>query len=159
MLSIRPGRPDDRDHVVALLHGSWGDTRVAAHGVLYDAAALPSFLAFRDREVVGLLTYHVDDNGLEVVTLDAVRPREGVGTALLTAAANLAFDIGCARVWLITTNDNLDALRFYQRRGLQICDVAMDAVDASRALKPTIPAVGAYGIPIRDELTLELWVS
>jgi ribosomal protein S18 acetylase RimI-like enzyme len=159
VLSVRPGRPADRDQVVALLGGSWGDTRVAAHGVLYDAAALPSFLAFQDGELVGLLTYHLDDEGLEVVTLDAVRPREGVGTALLTAVANLAYDMGCARVWLITTNDNLDALRFYQRRGMQIVDVALDAVEASRALKPTIPTVGAYWIPIRDELTLELWVS
>ncbi|WP_215909533.1 hypothetical protein [Streptacidiphilus fuscans] len=58
--------------------------------------------------------------------------------------------------WLVTTNDNLDALRFYQRRGLRIVGVAPGAVDAARRFKPSIPVTGEYGIPLRDELTLEL---
>ena len=63
---------------------------------------------------------------------------------------------GLRRVWLVTTNDNLDALRFYQRRGLRIAAVHPGAVDRSRAVKPTIPLVDAYGIPLRDELIMEL---
>jgi hypothetical protein len=60
-------------------------------------------------------------------------------------------------VWLTTTNDNLDALRFYQRRGFRISAVRPRAVERARAtLKPEIPEVGAYGIPVRDEIDLEL---
>ena len=55
---------------------------------------------------------------------------------------------------LITTNDNVDALRFYQRRGFVLTELRPGAVDESRRMKPQIPLVGAYGIPIRDELVL-----
>jgi hypothetical protein len=71
-------------------------------------------------------------------------------------AAEAAGRQGCARLWVITTNDNVDALRFYQRRGFCLAAVHRGAVDRSRAsLKPEIPAVGAYGIPLRDEIELE----
>jgi hypothetical protein len=60
------------------------------------------------------------------------------------------------RVWLVTTNDNLDALRFYQRRGFRIAQVRPGAVDETRkTLKPSIAEVGDFGIPIRDEIVLE----
>ena len=62
---------------------------------------------------------------------------------------------GGGRLWLVTTNDNLDALRFYQRRGLRITAVAAGAVDEARKIKPGIPLLGDHGIAIRDEITLE----
>jgi GNAT superfamily N-acetyltransferase len=153
---IRPVTEADRPAAAALLTSSWGTTVVVAHGVRYDAATLPGLLAERAGTPVGLLSYDVGPEGLEVVSLDAVPPGRGVGTALLDAAAGLAAERGLARVWLITTNDNLDALRFYQRRGMGIVGVSPGAVDASRRLKPEIPLVGAYGIEIRDEVVLEL---
>jgi len=80
----------------------------------------------------------------------------GAGTALIEAVGQLARQQGCTRLWVITTNDNVDALRFYQRRGFCLVAVHRGAVDRSRArLKPEIPAVGAYGIPLRDEIELE----
>jgi len=80
----------------------------------------------------------------------------GSGTALMEAVAAAARDAGCRRVWLITTNDNLRALRFYQRRGFRLAALHRDALDRSRELKPSIPDVGLDGIPLRDELELEL---
>jgi hypothetical protein len=57
---------------------------------------------------------------------------------------------------VITTNDNLDALRFYQRRGFRLAALHRGAVDDSRArLKPQIPPIGDHGIKLRDELELE----
>jgi hypothetical protein len=71
-------------------------------------------------------------------------------------AGQLARRQGCARLWVITTNDNVDALRFYQRRGFCLVEVHRGAVDRSRVtLKPEIPAAGACGIPLRDEIELE----
>jgi ribosomal protein S18 acetylase RimI-like enzyme len=58
-------------------------------------------------------------------------------------------------VRVTTTNDNLNALRFYQRRGFRIMGVHPGAVNEARRLKPSIPAIGAYGIPICDEIDLE----
>jgi hypothetical protein len=61
------------------------------------------------------------------------------------------------RLWLVTTNDNVDALRFYQRRGFRLAELRPEAVTLSRrALKPEIPMVGAHGIELRDELELDL---
>ena len=75
---------------------------------------------------------------------------------MIEAVRLLARRQGCTRLWVITTNDNVDALRFYQRRGFRLVRVHRGAVDRSRArLKPEIPSVGAYGIPLRDEIELE----
>lgn len=78
-----------------------------------------------------------------------------MGTALIEAVKSVARERGCKPVWLITTNDNLDARRFYQRRGFQLVGVARNALEESRKIKPQISATGFYGIPIRDEIELE----
>lgn len=153
---MRAATPDDRATVVSLLTGFWGSPVVVAHGVRYDACELPALIAWLDGGPVGLLTYVIAADGLEVVTLDAVVPRAGVGTALLTAAVATARSAGADRLWLITTNDNLDALRFYQRRGLRLVGVTPGAVDDARRLKPSIPLIGDHGIALHDELILEL---
>ena len=102
-----------------------------------------------------LLSAHVAQQ-CEILTLHAGDQWHGAGTALIGAAGQLARRQGCARLSVITTNDNVDALRFYQRRGFCLVAVHRGAVDRSRAsLKPEIPAVGAYGIPLRDEIELE----
>jgi N-acetylglutamate synthase-like GNAT family acetyltransferase len=155
-MNIRPATTADSSAISELLQQSWGGHIAVAHGVAYDATTLPAIVAEEDDRIVGLLTYNLQDQELEVVTIDAPAQHHGVGTALLEAATETARAAGARRLWLITTNDNLDALRFYQRRGLRIVDVRPGAVDESRKLKPTIPPTGAYGIPLHDELILEL---
>jgi ribosomal protein S18 acetylase RimI-like enzyme len=155
-VQVRPTDGGDATWARALLTRSWGDVTVISRGVVHDATTLPGLVAEDDGERVGLLTYHLDGAALEVVTVDAVRPGAGVGTTLLAAVRDVAKNIGARRVWLVTTNDNLAALRFYQRRGLRLMAVHAGAVDLARELKPSIPALGAYGIPLRDELELEL---
>jgi ribosomal protein S18 acetylase RimI-like enzyme len=153
---IRAGTAEDRPAIADLLTGTWGTTIVVGHGIVYDAATLPALVAWRHDRMAGLLTYTIGPDGLEVVTIDAVVRHFGVGGALLDTAAEVAAAAGCARLWLITTNDNLDALRFYQRRGMRIAGIAPGAIDESRRIKPSIPLVGKYGIEIHDEITLEL---
>jgi GNAT superfamily N-acetyltransferase len=164
-LRVRAGEAADREWITDTLTASWGGTMVVAHGVVYDASTLPALIAELDGETaeepgqperVGLLTYDITAQGLEVVSIDAPVRHAGAGSALLAAAAATARAAGAGRMWLVTTNDNLDALRFYQRRGMRIVGVASGAVDESRRLKPSIPPVGEYGIPLHDELTLEL---
>jgi N-acetylglutamate synthase-like GNAT family acetyltransferase len=107
---------------------------------------------------VGLVTFRVDDAGdCEIVTLDSLLYRgAGVGTALVGAVRRQAETRKCRRLWLVTTNDNLDAMRFYQRRGFALVSVHRGAADRARLLKPSIPSVGTYAIPIRDEVELEV---
>lgn len=155
-LSIRPVEDFDRDWLRKTLT-QLGQIRIVSRGRLTeDAATLPGFLAERDETKVGYALVRIDKDELEVVALEALTRRQGVGTALLAAVAVEARKAGCARVWLITTNDNLDAVRFYQRRGWDLVALHRDAVTAGRQLKPEIPEVGDYGLPIRHELEFEL---
>jgi len=82
--------------------------------------------------------------------------RSGIGAALLARATQVARDAGATRVWLITTNDNLRAIRFYERRGFRIIAVHRGAVDRARMLKPSIPLVAENGLELHDELEREL---
>jgi ribosomal protein S18 acetylase RimI-like enzyme len=108
-----------------------------------------------DGELVGVLTYRVEGPDVEVSTLYASVRGEGIGTALIEAAEAEARQTGGRRLWLITTNDNVDALRFYQRRGFRLVALRPGGVDDARQrLKPGIGLVGEHGIPIHDELML-----
>jgi len=158
-LSVRPaepGGPRDTGRLAALLTASWGGTVVVSRGVAHDASRLPALLAERGGELVGALTYEIRGGEMEVVTLDAVERRAGVGSRLLAAATEIARRELLRRLWLVTTNDNLDALRFYQRRGLRIVAVHRGAVDAARRIKPSISLTGDHGIELHDELELEV---
>lgn len=151
---VRPVRPADAADVEKLIRERWGET-VVVHGTQYFPTKLPGFVALHGRKVIGLLTYQAGAGTWEIVTMDSWRPGGGVGTALLHAVRDAAQTARVTRLWMTTTNDNLDALRFYQRRGFKLVAVHTDAVAASRELKPEIPAVGEFQIPIRDELELE----
>jgi len=121
------------------------------------AGDLPGFCAVgQNGRPLGLATYEIIGDECQLVTLHAFQPFAGIGTALVQAVRDVAADEGCRRLWLITTNDNLDALRFYQRRDFELVAVHRDLRDTARRLKPSIPLVGDYGIPIRDELELEI---
>jgi GNAT superfamily N-acetyltransferase len=146
----------DRLRVDELVRQHWGASTVVAHGVTYRPSDLAGFLALQGDEPVGLVTYSIDGDACEIVTLDSLAERKGVGTALVEAVAGVARASGCGRLWLVTTNDNLPALRFYERRGFMLVAVHRDAMAEARKLKPEIPLVGHLGIPIRDELELEL---
>jgi GNAT superfamily N-acetyltransferase len=154
-MHVRAAAASDRDRVDRFL-GDHSAALVARLDQLVDARRLPAFLAEDDGEIAGVATYIVGDTDCEVLTLHATQPWQGAGTALLREVEQVAAEHGCTRLWLITTNDNVDALRFYQRRGFRFAKVHPGAVDASRLkLKPGIPEVGEYGIPIRDEIVLE----
>ena len=126
-----------------------------AHGTVFRPAELPGLIAQTpDEPMAGLLSYEVRGPVLEIVTLNAVPRRAGIGTALVKEAVAEAARRGCREIRLTTTNDNVDALRFYQRRGFRLVELRPGAVARARAAKPEIPGTGAYGIPLRDELDL-----
>ncbi|HJP66575.1 MAG TPA: GNAT family N-acetyltransferase [Actinomycetota bacterium] len=154
---VRPTDERDRAWVEGFIKERWGGPAVVAHGLVSHPQEHDGFVAEDGDERVGLLTYRIDDEGdLEVMTIDSVFEHQGIGTALIDAATEEARRRGSSRMWLMTTNDNLDALRFYQRRGFQLVAVHPEAVERARDMKPEIPAIGRYGIPVRDELELEL---
>jgi ribosomal protein S18 acetylase RimI-like enzyme len=153
---VRAAVPADSEWREQVLTNSWGATVIVSRGRLHDAADLPALVAEREGQRLGLATYRIEGDEIEMVTIDALIQGHRVGTALLEAVTAVGRDAGCRRLWLITTNDNLDALRFYQRRGLRLVAIHRDAVDRARRIKPQIPHSGAYTIAIHDEIELEL---
>ena len=153
---IRPLADVERACVADFIARRWGAEIVVAHGVVYRPHTLPGFVAQRGDEIAGLVTLNVAGDACEIVTLDSAPPGTGVGTALIDAAKAFARKAGCKRLWLITTNDNLNALRFYQKRGFALVAVHRNAVDEARKIKPQIPLIGSDGIPLRDEIELEM---
>ncbi|MEY2471970.1 MAG: hypothetical protein QOK28_1299 [Actinomycetota bacterium] len=133
--------------------GGFGGRMQARRGELVDVLDASGFIAVDDRaDPLGVLTYASRPDGVEVLYIESVTPHHGVGSALLNALLRL---VGEQTVWLVTTNDNIDALRFYQRRGFVIREVRPGAADAAReTIKPHLPLVGEYGIPLRDEIEL-----
>jgi ADP-ribose pyrophosphatase YjhB (NUDIX family)/GNAT superfamily N-acetyltransferase len=167
VLVIRPAVASDGEWRELTLAGRWGSTLIVSRERRHDAATLDALVAVDagdgvdtggDGEIerIGLLTYRVDREGLEIVTIDSLRSGAGVGSALMAHAEQVARGAGTTRLWLITTNDNLEALRFYSRRGFRIVAVHRGAVDRARLLKASIPVVAENGVELHDELELEL---
>jgi ribosomal protein S18 acetylase RimI-like enzyme len=155
-MEVRPAQPEERREVTKLWTERWAFQRVVSRGRLHEPMGYPMLVAIADERIAGALTYDVRAGEMEAVTVDAFVEAVGAGRALIEAAAAEALERGCRRLWLITTNDNIPALRFYQRCGLTLAALHRDAIAESRRLKPEIPLTGLDGIPIRDELELEL---
>jgi ribosomal protein S18 acetylase RimI-like enzyme len=158
---IRPIEPADLNFIREELTRHWGGVEIWSIGRRFHADQLPGYVAIDDehesRNRVGLVTYASHDGGYqgEVVTLSSRGENRGVGGALLDAALNAIRQAGCARAILTTTNDNLRALGFYQKRGWKLAVLHKGIVDEARKHAPVIPLVGLNGIPLRDELELE----
>jgi GNAT superfamily N-acetyltransferase len=132
---------------------------VVGHGVVNRPHLLPGLVVIDAGERVGLVTYTIDGDVCEIVTIDAVIEGDGIGTLLVGSVADVARAAGCTRLWLVTTNDNHRALGFYRAQGFDVVAVHEGAVDASRKLKPSIPLVNGAGVPIQDEIELERRLS
>ena len=157
--SVRRVVDADRLWVEAFL-GELGAIRVARRNELVRSADHPMLIATADGAPTGLLTYIVTGDVCEILTLHAVVPWQGTGTTLIDAVRAVATAAGCRTISVATTNDNVDALRFYQRRGFRIRSIRPGAVDDARLrLKPEIPDTGEHGIPLRDEIELELAIA
>jgi ribosomal protein S18 acetylase RimI-like enzyme len=154
--TVCPLTPADREWVRQRMVEEWEAEIIIAHGQTFCPAELPGFAAVAGDEVVGLLTYRMDGDACEIMTLNSWREGTGVGSTLIEAARQAAGRAGCGRLFLVTTNNNLHALRFYQKRGFTLCAVRLNIMEQARRLKPEIPPAGADGIPIRDEIELEM---
>jgi GNAT superfamily N-acetyltransferase len=155
--TIRPLETSDRVMVDEFIAGHWGSPEVAANGRLLRPSQFPGFAAEMDGQIIGLITYRLEKAECEIISLNSLKPGKGIGSALIAAVRTQAAKAGCQRLWLVTTNDNLQALSFYQKLGLRLAALYAGAVDLDRlSLKPQIPLTGENGISIHDYLELEM---
>ncbi len=154
-----PIQDSDRQEIAEFIERHWFSKMVMSRGRSFYPHEGSGFLERRRGRIVGLLTYHVDDDGMEVLTLNATLEGQGIGSSLMLDAIEKARGECCGRIWLTTTNANLRAIGFYQRLGFRMTAVNVGAVDEARKVKPQIPKTGERGIPIHDEIVMELRIE
>lgn len=144
-----------KTHIIEFFPLYWGSPqRVTSSGV-YDCSTLDGLAMLNeDAQIIGLITYILENNECEIISLDSIEEGKGIGTSLVQAVETLAREKKCTCIKLITTNDNLVALKFYQKRDYVLSRILINAVEQARKIKPEIPAIGNDGIPIRDEIEL-----
>lgn len=128
---------------------------IVSRGRVHHLGGLPGFCAVADGSVEAAVYYCCEDGVCEIVSLDSRQENLGIGTKLMELVIREAARLGCSKVWLITSNDNTRAIRFYQRRGFDMVAVHREAITEARKLKPTIPLLGYDGIPVRHEVEFE----
>jgi ribosomal protein S18 acetylase RimI-like enzyme len=155
-VQVRRVAPDDKDWLTDTISGAFASTRVVSKGRVHeDASILDGFVVENDGRPVGCALWREIEGDAELVVIVTTYRGAGAGGALLDAVVEYARANGWSRLWLVTTNDNTDAIRLYQRAGWEWVDFHRDSVTDSRPLKPELPETGAHGIPIRHEIELE----
>jgi len=155
-MKILPVSPEQRSKIDAFIVQQWYSLQMVVHGESIDLGTADGWYASESDEIIGLLTYRIVDDEMEILSLDSLQEHQGIGTALLQKAVAKAKDSLCSRIWLITTNDNLQALRFYQKREFELVCIYRNAVDEARKKKPSIPFLGMDGIPLKHEMELQM---
>jgi ribosomal protein S18 acetylase RimI-like enzyme len=157
-MNIRKMTKEDAPLVHQFMKEKWGGEPLLIHGKKYypSSGNLEGFLLFDDsKDIKGFLIYDTKGSEYEIIVFEVFDKFKGLGTKLLDEFIRVAKAAGHKKVIVMTTNDDLDALRFYQRRGFVITGIAINIFEQARKIKPRIPELGDYNIPIRDEILME----
>ena len=155
-MDIRWIDPASRERINALIVRQWYTMQMVVHGESIDLGSADGYYACEGDEIVGPITYRTAGNEMEILSLDSFQEGRGIGTGLLETVVAEARETGIRRIMLVTTNDNLAALRFYQKRGFDMCRFCRNALDQARKIKSEIPLTGMDGIPLKHEIELEM---
>lgn len=145
-----------RNSVNAYIRCLWAGPYVVSHGNLYDTSSLPGFVAESDGAMIGAILYRINNGECEISALFSLVQGMGAGTKLIDSAVEAAKRENARRIWLVTTNDNTHAIRFYQKYGFSLKAVHIGALEAGRKLKKELPELGNDNIPIKHELEFEI---
>lgn len=152
---IAPIAGANREAVRQRFIEQWGSALMVSRGKVHVFDDLEGYVAMSGEQIAGAVTFREAEGEIELVSLDSWQEHQGIGSALLDRVTAHARTRACRRLWLITTNDNLPALKFYQKRNWRIIAVHWFAVQQARKVKPEIPEFGFSGIPIYHEIELE----
>ena len=155
-INIREITKPYRKFIVEFLSVEWGSSIIVTKGKLHEIEKLSGYVVVINDEIKGIITYSISENECEIVSLNSLVSNKGIGSLLIKSVIEKAKVSMCKRVWLITTNDNTNAIRYYQKRGFDLLMVHKDAILESRRIKPQIPQYGFDDIPIRHEIEFEL---
>lgn len=154
-MEIRLTLLEEKNIVKELFIKEWNSDIMISKNQKHFVENLESIIAVVDKEIIGLLTFNIINKQAEIVSLDSFNEGKGIGTKLLDFTLNYFKNLNLDRIWLITSNDNCHAIRFYQKRGWKMVNIHFNAIEEARLLKPQIPMFGYDGIPILHEIEFE----
>lgn len=136
-LTIRPAAPADRTRIAELAHYFWDEVDVECFDKGYQVDTLPAYVACDGDEIVGIASYAHEGDAINLVMLNILPQWQGQGAA---------------RIIVATTNDDPPALGFYQRLGFTITNLLVGKMlEHHGGIE-----LGFAGIPVRDEIQMEL---
>ena len=153
MTVLRRLTPEDLPHLRQFWIDHWGGDKMIVHREIFRPEQLEGFVT---EDWSGVVAYLIRGDQCEIISLNSLEEGRGIGSALIRAVIKEAKGRACRRLFLSTTNDNIHALHFYQKRGFELAALRRGAVNESRRIKPGIPLSGEDGIPLRDEIELEM---
>ena len=148
----------NRNLIDMFIKQHWHTTTMIIRGKEIDMTKTEGFYFRNGENIIGLITYIVYDNILEITSLDSVYENRGIGSKLVQTVIQEAKERKFQKIVLITTNDNINAIKFYQKRGFDMVRLFHNALDVSRKLKPEIPLIGDNSIPLRHEIEFEFLI-
>lgn len=141
-----------RSLVVRDVEEEWVSPLVVTRGQVYDTWHCPGLIAVDEGKLIGYLLYLPKSEEWEILVLHALEKNRGIGTALIDALSEKVKKTGGKKLSVVTTNDNIPAIRFYQRRGFSLGEVGFNALEETRKIKPNVPEIGLEGIRLSHEL-------
>ena len=143
------------DQAVSEIIKGWGSDILVSRGKAHKAQDLDGILAYEEGKIVGIGLYSIN-NDCEIVLLETFIQNKGIGTQIIDKIKEIVKIKKCNRIWLVTTNSNINAIHFYQKRGFSISNIYINAMEEARKIKPEIPKMAENGIEIRDEIEFEI---
>lgn len=147
---------ENRNMVNEFIIRQWYSTKMIVRGKEIDLSTANGVIALEDNQIKGLVTYMIHEDVCEIMSLDSLEQSKGIGTILIDNVIKISKKAQCRKIILITTNDNINAIRFYQKRGFDMTHLYHNALDLSRKLKPEIPLIGENNIPLRHEIEFQM---
>ena len=146
-----------QETVIDYISNEWG-LPVVTRGKIIDIKNLPGFVVLHDDKPAGAIIYQIVNYECEIAVLFSLMMNAGSGTALIKAVIDIAQVNKCKRVWLITTNDNTPAIRFYQKRGFNMKALHVNAFKETQRIKNEGDGTiyGNDNIPILHEIEFEI---
>ena len=155
-MNIVPIDKKNREKVNTLLSEEWNGLNMIVRGKIISLKNIDGMVLYENDIILGIITYIISEDTLEIISLNSFKERRGIGSKLIIAVMDKANNDKCSSIKLITTNDNINAIKFYQRRGFVISNIYIDSIKNYRKIKPDIPTKGEFDIPIRDEIEFRL---
>jgi GNAT superfamily N-acetyltransferase len=156
---VRERTKEDTRWLIPYMKENWGSEKIVTRNIIHNACEALGLIAVSDDKPAGIILYEIKNRECEIILLESFIEKIGIGTTLLKCVEEKAIANGCKRIWLITTNDNMKSIRFYQLRGFSLVAIHQNAIEESRKLKPEIPLIGIDGITIKDEIELEFIIK